>query len=141
MPLLLSLSAATRATGISVVLTPTDTTINYRESAPLQYRQKEMKLSAKGSLSRPGGKKSREQSGELIYEGTPKAKVALWVPTDAEVRKHGERTGLDTLEHEVRIATNRGSACRGEYVTGPCRHRPSHPGNWFRPKHQTDFHP
>ncbi|KAL0294015.1 UNVERIFIED_CONTAM: hypothetical protein Scaly_3130600 [Sesamum calycinum] len=25
-----------------------------------------------------------------IYEGTPKAKAALWVPTDAGVRKHGE---------------------------------------------------
>ena len=32
-----------------------------------------------------------------IYEGTPKAKATLWVPTDAGVRKHGERTGLDTL--------------------------------------------
>ena len=24
------------------------------------------------------------------------------------------------------IASNRGSACRGEYVPGPCTHRPSH---------------
>ncbi|KAK7400930.1 hypothetical protein VNO78_12239 [Psophocarpus tetragonolobus] len=32
-----------------------------------------------------------------IYEGTPKAKAALWAPTDSGVRKHGERTGLDTL--------------------------------------------
>src|SRR5690606_41196446 len=28
--------------------------------------------------------------------------------------------------HEVGIASNRGSACRGEYVPGPCTHRPSH---------------
>ncbi len=28
--------------------------------------------------------------------GTPVAKAALWSPTDAEVRKPGERTGLDT---------------------------------------------
>ena len=26
---------------------------------------------------------------------------------------------------EVGIASNRGSACRGEYVLGPCTHRPS----------------
>ena len=28
--------------------------------------------------------------------------------------------------HEAGIASNRGSACRGEYVLGPCTHRPSH---------------
>ncbi|CAK8563080.1 unnamed protein product [Lathyrus sativus] len=32
-----------------------------------------------------------------IYKGTPKAKAALWVLTDAGVQKHRERTGLDTL--------------------------------------------
>ena len=31
--------------------------------------------------------------------------------------------------HEVGIASNRGSACRGEYVPGPCTHRPSHHGS------------
>ncbi len=30
-----------------------------------------------------------------------------------------------TRLHEVGIASNRGSACRGEYVPGPCTHRPS----------------
>ncbi len=29
--------------------------------------------------------------------GTPVAKAALWLGTDAEVRKRGEQTGLDTL--------------------------------------------
>ena len=38
-----------------------------------------------------------EGSNPKIYEGTPTAKAALWVPTDAGVRKHGERTGSDTL--------------------------------------------
>ena len=38
-----------------------------------------------------------------------------------------------TRVHEVGIASNRGSACRGEYVPGPCTHRPSHHGNWFYP--------
>ena len=39
-----------------------------------------------------------------------------------------------TRLHEVGIASNRGSACRGEYVPGPCTHRPSHHGSWKHPK-------
>ena len=34
-------------------------------------------------------------------------------------------------EHEVGIASNRESACYGEYVLRSCTHRPSHDGNWF----------
>ena len=32
--------------------------------------------------------------------------------------------------HEVGIASNRESAGRGEYVLGPCTHRPSNHGSW-----------
>ncbi len=32
----------------------------------------------------------------------------------------------ETRLHEGGIASNRGSACHGEYVPGPCTHRPSH---------------
>ena len=32
----------------------------------------------------------------LILEGTPEAKAAHWISTDAEARKPGEQTGLDT---------------------------------------------
>ena len=32
----------------------------------------------------------------LILEGTPEAKATHWVSTDAEARKPGEQTGLDT---------------------------------------------
>ncbi len=32
----------------------------------------------------------------LISWGTPVAKAAYWVSSDAEARKLGERTGLDT---------------------------------------------
>ena len=39
-----------------------------------------------------------------------------------------------TRLHEVGIASNRGSACRGEYVPGPCTHRPSNHGSRQRPK-------
>ena len=59
-----------------------------------------------------------------------------------QIQKGCRKFGLfsATREHEVGIASNRGSACRGEYVPGPCTHRPSHPGNWFRPKHRTKNH-
>src|SRR3546814_7066673 len=36
-----------------------------------------------------------------------------------------------TREHEGGLASNRGSACRGEYVPRPCTHRPSHHGSWI----------
>ncbi len=36
-----------------------------------------------------------------------------------------------TRLHEVGIASNRGSACRGEYVPRPCTHRPSHHESWL----------
>jgi hypothetical protein len=36
-----------------------------------------------------------------------------------------------TRLHEVGIASNRGSARRGEYVPGPCTHRPSHHESWL----------
>ncbi len=39
-----------------------------------------------------------------------------------------------TREHEAGIASNRRTACYGEYVPGPCTHRPSHHGSWFYPK-------
>ena len=32
----------------------------------------------------------------MISSGTPEAKAAHWVSTDAEERKLGEQTGLDT---------------------------------------------
>ena len=39
-----------------------------------------------------------------------------------------------TRLHEGGIASNRGSECRGEYVPGPCTHRPSHHESRQRPK-------
>ena len=39
-----------------------------------------------------------------------------------------------TRPHEVGVASNRESACRGEYVPGPCTHRPSHHGSREHPK-------
>ena len=42
--------------------------------------------------------------------------------------------GAATRPHEVGVASNRGSACRGECVPGPCTHRPSHHESRFYPK-------
>ena len=41
------------------------------------------------------------------------------------------QSGLEsaTRLHEVGIASNRESECRGEYVPGPCTHRPSRHGS------------
>ncbi len=40
----------------------------------------------------------------------------------------------ESLLHEVGIASNRGSECHGEYVPGPCTHRPSHHGSGLQKK-------
>ena len=37
-----------------------------------------------------------------------------------------------TRLHEAGVASNRESECRGEYVPGPCTHRPSHHGPVLR---------
>ena len=48
-----------------------------------------------------------------------------------QIPKKASQFGLEsaTRLHEAGIASNRGSACRGEYVPGPCTHRPSHHGS------------
>ena len=50
-------------------------------------------------------------------------------------RKSRSQFGLQaaTRLHEVGIASNRRSAYCGEYVPGPCTHRPSH--------HESEQHP
>ena len=44
------------------------------------------------------------------------------------------RLQAETRLHEGGVASNRGSAHRGEYVPGPCTHRPSRHGSWQRLK-------
>ena len=44
------------------------------------------------------------------------------------------RLQAETRLHEVGIASNRESACHGEYVPGPCTHRPSNHESWECPK-------
>ena len=59
-------------------------------------------------------KPSRSREGELI--GKSRSQFGLQAATRL---------------HEVGIASNRGSARRGEYVPGPCTHRPSHHESWL----------
>ena len=54
---------------------------------------------------------------------------------DRELEQNSETTSQFGLQaatrlHEVGTASNRGSACRGEYVLGPCTHRPSNHESW-----------
>ncbi len=49
----------------------------------------------------------------MISRRTPVAKAALWNVTDAETRKLGERTGLDTL---VVLAVNGVNLVLGELI-------------------------
>ncbi len=59
----------------------------------------------------------------------------LFACLPVKTRPRGEQNSETTSQfglqaatrlHEVGIASNRGSACHGEYVPGPCTHRPSH---------------
>src|SRR5690606_35496879 len=62
------------------------------------------------------------------YKGLPNREVEL-------IPKNRSQFGLEsaTRLHEAGIASNRGSARRGEYVPGPCTHRPSHHGSrWLQ---------
>ncbi len=60
------------------------------------------------------------------YKGLQSREVEL-------IPKSWPQFGLEsaTRLHEVGIASNRGSAGRGEYVPGPCTHRPSHHESWL----------
>ena len=73
--------------------------------------------------------KARERIHRLGYTRTTMALNKE--KQDREVEQNSKTTSQFRLQaatrlHEVGIASNRGSACRGEYVPGPCTHRPSH---------------
>jgi hypothetical protein len=67
------------------------------------------------------------------YNGQDKAPQ---VRKNKLIAKTWSQFGLESAIrlHEVGIASNRGSACHGEYVPGPCTHRPSRHGSWCRLK-------
>src|SRR5215212_11111014 len=96
---------------------------------------------------------SWETAGAKPEEGGDEVKSSCPLRPGLHTRYNGRYKGLQTREgepipksrsqfglqsatrlHEGGIASNRGSACRGEYVPRPCTHRPSHHGSWFHPK-------
>src|ERR671932_340784 len=69
---------------------------------------------------------------------TPRATHTLQWPAKSDATLQGEanregrsqcRLGAATRPHEGGVASNRVSAERGEYVPGPCTHRPSRHGS------------
>jgi hypothetical protein len=102
--------------------------------------------------SRNGGH-SGETAGDKPEEGGDDVKSAWPLCLGPHTCYNGRYKGLRTREgeripksrsqfglqaatrlHEAGIASNRGSACRGEYVPGPCTHRPSHHESLQHPK-------
>ena len=64
--------------------------------------------------------------------GTERGEAERWSETQKADLKYGLKS--ETRLHEVGIASNRASAWRGEYVPGPCTHRPSHHPSGGYPK-------
>ena len=59
--------------------------------------------------------------------GTKRRETERWSQSHQNRSQFGLRA--ETRPHEVGIASNRESECRGEYVLGSCTHRPSHHGS------------
>ena len=64
--------------------------------------------------------------------GTDGSEAARW--SQSEKADRSPDCSLATRLHEVGIASNRESACRGEYVPGSCTHCPSHHGSLLHQK-------
>ncbi len=58
------------------------------------------------------------------------------IPRGGANLKNESKSGLkaEIRLHEVGVASNRGSERHGEYVPGPCTHRPSHHESRIHPK-------
>ena len=61
-------------------------------------------------------------------DGSEGGEAARWERNPETRSQFGLQSA--TRLHEAGIASNRESACRGEYVLGPCTHRPSHHESW-----------
>ena len=102
----------------------------------------------KGGNSYRTARDNREEGGDDVksscplwlglhtyYNGLNKGKQCREAERN---RKSSPPFGLqaETRLHEVGIASNRRSAYCGEYVPGPCTHRPSHHGSRSHPKYR-----
>ena len=96
---------------------------------------------------------SQETAGVNSEEGGDDVKSSCPLRPGLQTRYNGRYKGLRTREskpipqsrsqfgleaatrlHEAGVASNPGSARRGEYVPGPCTHRPSHHESRQHPK-------
>ncbi len=63
--------------------------------------------------------------------GTEGCEAAMWSQSQKTDRSPDCSLQLDCMKSESLVIANQ---CRGEYVPGPCTHRPSHHGSWLHQK-------
>jgi len=64
--------------------------------------------------------------------GTEGCQTARWSESPKAARSPDWSLQLDSMKSESLVIANQ--QCRGEYVPGPCTHRPSHHGSWLHQK-------
>jgi hypothetical protein len=64
--------------------------------------------------------------------GTKGCNTARWSESQKAGPSSDWRLKLASMKSELLVIANQ--HCRGEYVPGPCTHRPSHHGSWKHPK-------
>ena len=64
--------------------------------------------------------------------GTKGCKTVRWSESQKAGPSSDWRLKLASMKVELLVIADQ--QCRGEYVPGSCTHRPSHHGNWQRPK-------
>ena len=65
-------------------------------------------------------------------DGTKRSKAARWSKPQKAVLSSDWSLQLDSMKSESLVIANQ--QCRGEYVPGPCTHRPSNHESWQYPK-------
>ncbi len=64
--------------------------------------------------------------------GTEGSQAARWSKSQKADLSPDCSLQLDCMKSESLVIANQ--QCRGEYVPGPCTHRPSHQGSWLHQK-------
>ena len=64
--------------------------------------------------------------------GTKGSKTVRWSKSQKTGRSPDWSLQLDSMKLESLVIVDQ--QCHGEYVPGPCTHRPSHHGSWVYPK-------
>ena len=64
--------------------------------------------------------------------GTEGCQAARWSQSQKTGRSPDRSLQLDSVKSESLVIVDQ--QCHGEYVPGPCTHRPSHHGSWLHQK-------